>query len=76
MFFVFLWLFNLFFYLLGEIHGFVSNLIQPNDDNKMADSIDLLAMAYIISVLQLLLGIDDSTERYKFIYVIAIRKDI
>jgi hypothetical protein len=42
----------------------------------MADSIDLLAMAYIISVLQLLLGIDDSTERYKFIYVIAIRKDI
>ncbi|VDI39989.1 TATA box-binding protein-associated factor RNA polymerase I subunit B [Mytilus galloprovincialis] len=50
--------------LPGELHGFVINLIQPElrkeDDRRYND---MLAMGYIVTTLQLLLGLDDSTER-------------
>lgn len=51
--------------LPGELHGFVANLIQAENlkEERLIKFSDLEAMGYIITTMQLLLGLDDSTER-------------
>ena len=48
--------------IVGELNGFVASLIS-NDYDTSRRNMDMTAMGYIITSLQLLIGLDDTTEK-------------